>query len=74
MQFKSSSRQPEDYGNVSREKINMKNVEFNIHWRDIERWAWEKIIQSGRVYSKLISKKYLPGAVERLVNFFVAHY
>ena len=57
---------PEDYGKV-RKKINMRNAKFNIHWRDIERWAWEGI-KSERVLSKVISEKYLPGAVGRLGN------
>ena len=50
----------------------MRNVEFNIHWRDIERWACEGI-KSGRVLYKVISKKYLPGAVGRLGNGGLLH-
>ena len=43
IQFKSHWHRPEDYGNVQvREKINKATVEFNIHWRDIERWAWKR--------------------------------
>ena len=37
MQFK--SHLPEDYGDI-RDEINMRNVEFNIHWEDCDRWAW----------------------------------
>ena len=47
-----------------REKINMRNVEFNIHCRDIERWAWEEItIRIGYTHFEEIELTWCSGEV-----------